>query len=493
MTRDELEKRHDQQQYQAVQAASAIKLPKSAGISDFAELSRHTMAAVVSGFGTLSNEAGSWVDSLPLPLQLMTQPKLTVDLTLDTLKSAAPFGLSLDSLCRLASKGFIYLNLRDYDSDLQNGLAGHIAQQAKLERIFTEAPGAVYFGSAVRKGVFNAAIARSRQHTAPYNANPDNKLAQYKDYRDQAVQVLKNVGMDYARLPDDDPRVQNAYFRGRRSSVEASFWHYAFLRSVEGYLPYEINFRLTEAFNNAARSVEDLTKFMRLVRIYHLNFTAPITASFGTTYNITPDEYKELIRLRTYPADPVHENPQYDEIIDQFLYCLFDRNSPLNASGVASLKIRLSQDPAQIVFTDPMIDSLIDVLQRSKLKLKAAAEILRQLGPASNAVGKEPELEDLISEYNAIESESVGLIAKEKKLARLFTAGTGTLAALPGIGLYFGLGVTMPWLAAAAAAGPLVALLANQITPSAAESLVEKIKLPHKLDKMLYRVHKVIS
>ena len=104
MTRDELEKRHDQQQYQAVQAASAIKLPKNAGISDFAELSRHTMTAVVSGFGTLSNEAGSWIDSLPLPLQLMTQPKLTVDLTLDTLKSPAPFGLSLDSLCRLASK-----------------------------------------------------------------------------------------------------------------------------------------------------------------------------------------------------------------------------------------------------------------------------------------------------------------------------------------------------------------------------------------------------
>jgi hypothetical protein len=51
----------------------------------------------------------------------------------------------------------------------------------------------------------------------------------------------------------------------------------------------------------------------------------------------------------------------------------------------------------------------------------------------------------------------------------------------------------MPWLVAAAAAGPLVALLANQITPSAAESLVAKIKLPHKLDKMLYRVHKVIS
>src|SRR5687768_3979180 len=358
MTRDELEKRHDQQQYQAVQAASAIKLPKNARISDFAELSRHTMAAVVSGFGTVTNEAGSWIDSLPLPLQLMTQPKLTVDLTLDTLKSAAPFGLTLDSLCRLASKGFIYLNLRDYDSDLQNGLAGHIAQQARLERIFTEAPGAVYFGSAVRKGVFDAAIAKNRERAAPYSANPDNKVARYQDYRDEAVQALKNVGMDYARLPDDDPRVQNAYFRGRRSSVEASFWHYAFLRSVEGYLPYEINFRLTEALNNAARSVEDLTKFMRLVRIYHLNFTAPVTASFGTTYNITPDEYKELIKLRMYPSDPVHEDPQYDEIIDQLLYCLFDRNSPLNARGVASLKIRLSQDPAQIVFTDVMIDSL---------------------------------------------------------------------------------------------------------------------------------------
>ena len=492
MTRDELEKRHDEQQCQAVQAASALKLPKNAGISDFAELSRHTMKTVVKGFGTFANEAGSWIDSLPLPLQLMTQPKLTVDLTLDTLQSPAPFGLSMDSLCRLASKGFIYLNLRDYDSDLQDGLAGHIAQQAKLEKIFTEAPGAVYFGSAVRKGIFDTAIAKNRERTGPYNAGPENQVAQYQDYRDVAAQALKHVCIDYAKLPNEDPRVQNAYFRGRRSSMDAAFWHYAFLRSVEGYLPYEINRQFTEAFNNATRSVEDLTKFMRLVRIYHLNFTAPITASFGTTYNIMPDEYKELIRLRTYPSDPVHDDPQYDEIIDQLLYCLFDKNSPLNARGIASLKIRLSQEPAEMVFSDAMIDSLIDVLQRNSLKLKSAAELLRQLGPASNADGKKPELEDLISQYNAIESKSVDLIVKEKKLAKLFVAGTGTLAALPGIGIFFGLGVAMPWLAAAAAAGPLTALLANQITPAAAESLVEKIKLPQKLDRMLYRVHKVI-
>src|SRR5690606_42122713 len=74
--------------------------------------------------------------------------------------------------------------------------------------------------------------------------------------------TLFRSNMDYARLPDDDPRVRNAYFRGRRSSIEASFWHYAFLRSVEGFLPYEINLRLTEGFTNAARSVEELTKFI---------------------------------------------------------------------------------------------------------------------------------------------------------------------------------------------------------------------------------------
>ena len=50
----------------------------------------------------------------------------------------------------------------------------------------------------------------------------------------------------------------------------------------------------------------------------------------------------------------------------------------------------------------------------------------------------------------------------------------------------------MPWLAAAAALGPVTALLANQFTPAAAESVIEKVKLPHKLDKMLYRVHKVV-
>lgn len=285
--------------------------------------------------------------------------------------------------------------------------------------------------------------------------------------------------------------MRDACFRGRRSSPDAAFWHYAYLRSVEGYLPYEVNRQLAEAFQDAQRSVEDLTRFMRLARICHLNFTAPITASFGTTYNITHDEYKELIRLRTSPSDPVHPDPQYDEIIDQFLYCLFDRKSPLNACSVATLKLRLRRDPAQVVFTGAMIDSLIDVLQRNRLKLRSAAEILHELGPASYADGKEPELDDLISQYNAIESESIDLIAKEKKLARLFTVGAGTMTALPGLGLYFGLGVAMPWLAAAAAAGPLTALLASQTAPAVAESLVEKIR-PRKLDRMLYRVHKII-
>ena len=113
-----------------------------------------------------------------------------------------------------------------------------------------------------------------------------------------------------------------------------------------------------------------------------------------------------------------------------------------------------------------MIDSLIDVLQRNRLKLKSAAEILQQLGAASYVDGKQAELEDLISQYNAIESESIELIAKEKKLAKVFTAGASALAALPGQLSYFGLGVTLPWLAAAAAFGPLTALLANQFTPA---------------------------
>ena len=494
MTADDLVKRHDQQLYDAAQAAARQKLRENAHISDLADLSTQTMAAVIKGFGTFANETGSWIDSLPLPLQLMTQPRLTVDLTLETLKSPAPFGLSLESVCKLARKGFIYLNLRDYDSDLQNGLAGHIAHQAKLEKIFSEAPAAVYFGSAIRKGIFDAAINKTRERNAMYNARAGNnmsKASQYENYHDDAAQALKRVCTDYAKLPDGDPAVQNAYFRGRRSNADAAFWHYAYLRAVEGYLPYQINQQLAEAFQHAPHSVEDLTKFMHLARIYHLNFTAPVTASFGTTYNIMPEEYKELMRLHVYPSDPVHDDPQYDEIIDQLLYCLFDSNSPLNARSVASLKIRLSQDPAQIVFTDAMIDSLIDVLERNRSKLRAAGEILRQLGPASYVDGKKPELDDMISQYNAIESESVGLIAKEKRLAKLFTFGTGALAALPGIGIYFGLGIAMPWLAAAAAAGPLAALLANQVTPAAAESLVEKIKLPQKLDKMLYRVHKI--
>jgi len=494
MTPDQLEKLHDQQQHQAAQAAAHVKLPEHADISDLAGLSRHIMGAVIKGFGAVANEAGSWVDSLPLPLQLMTQPKLTVDMTLATLASDTPFGLSLASLCKLARNGFIYLNLRDYDSDLRYGLKGHIAQQARLEQLF--GAGGVYIGSAVRKGIFDAAISKQRERNEPYTRSSGSGSGasnHYEVYREEAAQALKQVGDEYSRLPDHDPNVQSAYFRGRRSDPGVVFWHYAYLRSVEGYLPYEINRQLTEAFDNAPRSMGEFTEFMRLARIFHLNFTAPITASFGTTYNITPGEYKELIRLRMHPDDPVRRDPEYDEIIDQFLYCLFDRKSPLNAHSVASLKLQLSGDPVKIVFTDAMIDSLIDVLQRNRLKLKSAGEILQQLGSASYVDGKQAELEDLISQYNAIESESIELIAREKRLAKVFTAVTSALATVPGPLAYFGLGVTMPWLAAAAAFGPLTALLANQFTPAIAESVIEKVKLPQKLDKMLYRVHKIID
>ena len=48
-------------------------------------------------------------------------------------------------------------------------------------------------------------------------------------------------------------------------------------------------------------------------------------------------------------------------------------------------------------------------------------------------------------------------------------------------------------LAAVAATGSLAALLANQFTPAIAESLVQKIKLPRRLDKMLYKIHKIVS
>jgi hypothetical protein len=495
VTPDELERLHDQQQHQAAQAAAHLKLPEHADISDLAGLSRQTMGAVIKGFGAVANEAGSWVDSLPLPLQLMTQPKLTVDMTLATLASDTPFGLSLASLCKLARNGFIYLNLRDYDSDLRYGLKGHIAQQAKLEQLLDA--GGVYIGSAVRKGIFDAAISKQRERNDPYTSSSGGGGSgggsnHYEVYREEAAQALKQVGDEYSRLPDDDANVRCAYFRGRRSDPEAVFWHYAYLRSVEGYLPYEINRQITEAFDNAPRSIGEFTEFMRLARIFHLNFTAPITASFGTTYNITPGEYKELIRLRMDPDDPVQRDPEHDEIIDQFLYCLFDRKSSLNAHSIASLKLQLSGDPVKIVFTDAMIDSLIDVLQRNRLKLKSAGEILQQLGSASYVDGKQAELEDLINQYNAIESESIALIAKEKKLAKVFTAGASGVAALPGPLAYFGLGVSLPWLAAAAAFGPLTALLANQFTPAIAESVIEKVKLPRKLDKMLYRVHKII-
>ncbi|ABB74801.1 hypothetical protein [Nitrosospira multiformis] len=75
----------------------------------------------------------------------------------------------------------------------------------------------------------------------------------------------------------------------------------------------------------------------------------------------------------------------------------------------------------------------------------------------------ENRLQTRISELADFFRDTLGAVIKGFKLTKLFTAGTTALAALPGAGIYFGLGIGMPWLAAAVAAGLLAALLASQL------------------------------
>jgi hypothetical protein len=393
------------------------------GLADIIAFGTSSIRAAIPAFKH-SDDIGSWISSHSLPIQLLMQSHLTVDLTLHELRKERPFGIPFRSLFELADSGHLFLNLRDYDSDF----AAHYDDERvakNIDRLLTEIPTKLYIGSALRKAVFDAALAYSGYEER-----------EYESFYDQALIDLAAAYAAYDRLPLQHTSVKRSLFRGERPKLKPVCWHWAFLNSVSHYLPPDIIriedddaklnslYRKAIEYGDSARqdpsdvkneaAADAFAELAGQLRICHLSFTAPITASYGTTYNMTEDEYRESLRLGFY-WDRRAPSLRDDEL-DRFLYFALSDVGQFGHSAFS----RLHELPDHAVLKDKIddhiftmgdIDNLIGALGKNRQRIAEANAIMNEL-KTSYLTDDRPaprRLEAWISGYRRIKADAMNV------------------------------------------------------------------------------------
>jgi hypothetical protein len=270
------------------------------------------MGRVNTSFDVHKETIGSWINGDSLLLQIMTQPRLTVDVTPNELKKERPFGIPFNSFCQMAELQLVYLNFRDYDSDAKNNFEEHKDVAKRIEKLFEKAKSQLYIGSALRKPIFDTALQSSGYEDASYDK-----------FYNEAINYLSNAEKCFKEIKSND-----ANFRSEKPSLVAVAWHWAYLNAISHFLPAHLiridshknesnpQSELNRLFKKAAELGEEaITRpnnqsqenaarafvyLARRLRSCHLSFTAPLTASWGTTYNMTENEYTQAQDVRDY-------------------------------------------------------------------------------------------------------------------------------------------------------------------------------------------------
>ncbi len=349
-----------------------LSFAETAGLGEIIAASAKVMEAAAGNFTAHRGMTGSWIASQPVLFQLLRQPRLTVDLTLHQLKKDRPYGMDVQSLIHLAKNNLLLLNFRDYDSQKDKDFSGIKDKiEENLGRIYDEAPDSIYYGSVVRRKIFNAVPGL-----------PGN------DYEKLHAAAMQDLAFAYACFDNffEHPAVEeyNAHFRGEKPPLAATAWHWAYLNAVSGKIQAThskiinstdggIVYRL---YNDAASIGRDAVKnkgmyrtadlkaallfaeLAALLRMCHLNFTAPITASFGTTYNMTAGEFMQSDHLRIKNEE---RDPLYD---DEYLRLLYEILTDARHAHVLGNTGRLSRDVALAVDENAIVSATEDDVKR---------------------------------------------------------------------------------------------------------------------------------
>lgn len=474
MVQEELSELYDSQ----LRAVQSLSLPEQDvnGLTGLVKLSSKAMGAVNDSFRVSASTAGSWVRSHSLPIQLIRQYPLTVDLTPNELKKTRPYGIPFRSLLRLAESKFVYLNLRDYDSnptayENQDPLeySPNESVASRMEELLRHR-GSIYIGSALRKDIFDTALQKNGYSV------------EYETFQQRAKHDWSDALRCFQELAEIAPETrqeleQRTGFRGETlDDLTAPSWHWAFLSAVSHYIntPNLISIeqndtRLNQAYNRVAqlgseaRTIDQkieaaatLADLVANLRTCHLNYTAPITASWGSIYNMQQHEYVQASRLPFVNQD--HFNSQYNEEYNRFLAYILFENQENEGLGRLREYFHALEDPASgevtklrhkvddNIFDDDAIKSLTEVLFQERNRLQEAASKLEEL-QNDYLKGKETALErilQLMNDYRRIREESLKVLRQQKRWSELWER-----VALPAFGVAMGTvvpGPILPWL-----------------------------------------------
>ncbi|MFN7716412.1 MAG: hypothetical protein ACK5QS_13170 [Pseudanabaenaceae cyanobacterium] len=458
------------------------------GLKGLVDLSAQIMHRVTKTFSSVRQDAGSWVADESLLLQLLTQRPLTVDLTVKELQKECPFGIAIRSLCDLARHGFIYLNVRDFESEAAEGFPQYaVGRTAKnLRHIIQSVPGSIYFGGALRKPLFDASIRWSGRDGT------------YEQFYEEAIEYLTHSAEAYEIEVQQNPLGLglDSLFRGERQSLTAAAWHWAFLNSVKTKIPnifdnLEGRTGLISRFGTADylgdkwsknRTSENqasaATAFLDLagdLRTAHQNFTAPITASWGGTYNMTSDEFEKSrsFAVQRLPASVVGTQENWQRLIFIALAKSQEWNIPAIQSVARGAPAAQLLNPGNI--DSAIVDKLIERMRNDSSSLKEAKEIRNTLKQAylQGRDLTEKEFVRLTQEYNRISQ--INIENYIKGFEGTFNTIVGTAKVFDCWG--------MPTLLKVVEKLPQVGIKMQDV--------VEKILLPNPEDRILYQIIRV--
>jgi hypothetical protein len=346
-------------------------------------------------FRTFSNRKhliGSWIAGQSIPRQLLTQRHLTIDLTVDALKEERPYGLPVDALAELIANGFLFCNIRDFDSQREKGFPDLCTGKAgeNLRKLLDSSSNQFYIGSALRQPLFDAGF--------KWQGKGSQTL---ESVRSDAIRYLADSEKAFISERKVNPELNKiSIFRKESPKLEILSWHWAFLNALKSKLDLiffdnKIRLGLDSKYENAhalgkawAKSKTPENQLMAAkafvdlsidLRTFHQMYTAPITASWGTCYNFTAGEHYKVVG-RSAEVTQSYDLTK-DVSFQQFMLYVFGKELNLRDSVIdAVAKDQIDQNELDsTTFDIGRIRKLMETILHENSRIDAIQKKAREL------------------------------------------------------------------------------------------------------------------
>ncbi|MBN2833379.1 MAG: hypothetical protein JXR48_00275 [Candidatus Delongbacteria bacterium] len=431
--------------------------------------------ATSNTFKLKKDGVGSWISEQSLPIQLLSQDILTVDLSIEELSKQKPFNIPIRSLVKLENMGYIYLNIRDYDSEKNKGFSSLCAGKASenLSKIIENCKN-VYIGSALREPIFNACL-----KWEGLNDTIDKIQLNAFDELSNSFKAF-NEEFDNGKLDKTE-----SIFRGEKFNLTGISWNYAFLKSVrskiddyifddygdrigiqskyEKTVHYGNEWIKTKDASTRLKAGKSFQEFAGEIKTYHQLYTANITASWGTAYNFTDNEYIEATRKAASIKlkNDIRSNANWQKFVSMIY------------SDQIGIKSEYLISDKNIIYSEGIIDSIIELKIKKYNEINAIYKLISDYEKKyindENFISAD--LEKLYTQYNVVKSKFYYGV-----LEKLFVKGikTSPLSIIKSIDL----GVGDFW-----------DLNVNFNLPE----VVKRILIPSKDKRMLFNIYQTIK